>query len=77
MSRKFPYGIKVSIRIAGLISHGKSPLYHQFIVRWAMRIRILSHQRPLSIYVYAILSVTYTILLVACVISLFFLKLCP
>lgn len=34
--------------MADLISRRKSPLYHQFIVSWGMRILILSHQRPRS-----------------------------
>jgi len=48
MSSKFSCSLKGSVRMADLISHRKSPLYHQFIVRSGMRIRILSHQRPRS-----------------------------
>ena len=63
--------------MADLISHTKSPLYHQFIVRSGMRIRILSHQRPRSNVRHASMSVTYIILFVACVISSCFFLIVP
>ena len=55
--------------MADIISHRKSPLYHQFSVSWGLRIRYYHTKDLALIYVYAIVSVTYIILFVACVIS--------